>query len=280
VHPLALLQHRQLNDAELSRGIGLLIRGYENEEDYFIGKLSCGIARMAAAFTPNKLLVRFSDFRSNAYYNLPGGKYFEPKEENPMTRWRGGSGYCADQFKPAFGMECKAIKRVREEMGLKNTMVMIPFCRTVPELLKVQSTMKEFGLQRGKEGLEVYLMTELPSNMLCAPEFADHIDGFSICSNELTPLTLGLDRDSALVADTDDERGGSVKRMIGLLIDTARRAGVKVGICGQGPSGHPGFARFLVEKGIDSISVTPDSVIRTVHAIDSRPNRSQRMAGA
>ena len=267
VHPLALMQHKNLNDAELSATIKKMIMGFVDEEDFFIQKLSYGIAKIAAAFYPNKVIVRFSDFKSNEYYNLLGGKYFEPHEENPMIGWRGASRYYSEKYKPAFGLECKAIRKVREEMGLDNVVVMIPFCRTVEELLKVHEVMKEYGLERGKNGLELFLMAELPSNIIMAEEFADHIDGFSIGSNDLTQLTLGLDRDSSLVAHLYDERNPAVKRLLKMLIDTAKRKKVKVGICGQGPSDFPDFAQFLVELGIDSISVTPDSVIKTVKAI-------------
>ncbi|MGQ2985138.1 putative PEP-binding protein, partial [Flavobacterium sp.] len=198
---------------------------------------------------------------------LLGGKYYEPTEENPMIGWRGASRYYSDAYKVAFGLECLAIKKVREEMGLSNVIVMIPFCRTVEELHKVTEVMKEFGLERGQDGLELYLMAEIPSNIIMAEEFAAHIDGFSIGSNDLTQLTLGLDRDSSLVAHLYDERNPAVKRMLEMLIKTAKKAGVKVGICGQGPSDFPDFAQFLVGLGIDSISVTPDSVIKTVNAI-------------
>ena len=184
-----------------------------------------------------------------------------------MIGWRGASRYYNEKYKPAFGLECKAIKKVREEIGLTNVVVMIPFCRTVEELLNVKKTMDEFGLHQGKDGLELYLMAELPSNIIMADEFADHIDGFSIGSNDLTQLTLGLDRDSSLVAYLYDERDTAVKRMISMLIKTAKKKGVKVGICGQGPSDYPDFAKFLVEQGIDSISVTPDSIIKTIKAI-------------
>ncbi|GEP97627.1 phosphoenolpyruvate synthase [Chitinophaga cymbidii] len=267
MHPLALLQHEQIKDAELSEQIKASIAGYENEEDFFVNRLACGVAKIAASFYPNKVIVRFSDFKSNEYYNLLGGKYFEPKEENPMIGWRGASRYYSDAYKPAFGLECKAIRKAREEMGLHNIVMMIPFCRTVEELLKVRHTMEEFGLIRGENGLELYLMAELPSNIILADEFAKHIDGFSIGSNDLTQLTLGLDRDSSLVAHLYDERNPAVKEMIRMLIRTAKKNGVKVGICGQGPSDYPDFARFLVEEGIDSISVTPDSIFKTIHAI-------------
>lgn len=267
IHPLALLSHRDLNDKELSDTIKRKITGFRDEEDFFISKLSFGVARIAAAFYPNKVIVRFSDFKSNEYYNLLGGKYFEPQEENPMIGWRGASRYYSEDYKAAFGLECKAIKKAREEMGLTNVVVMIPFCRTVEELLKVKEVMAAYGLVPGKEGLELFLMAEIPSNIIMAREFAEHIDGFSIGSNDLTQLTLGLDRDSSLVAHLYDERNPAVKRMLSQLIQTAKDCGVKVGICGQGPSDHPDFAQFLVEQGIDSISVTPDSVIKTIKAI-------------
>jgi len=269
VHPLALLHHHELNDEPLSQEIEKRIYGYENEEDFFIKKLSYGIAKIGAAFYPNPVVVRFSDFKTNEYYNLLGGNHFEPHEENPMIGWRGASRYYSAEYKAAFGLECKAIKIVREEMGLENVVVMIPFCRTVEELIKVKEVMKEFGLERGENNLELYLMAEVPSNIILADEFAKHIDGFSIGSNDLTQLTLGLDRDSSLVAHLYDERNPAVKQMIVKLIAAAKKNGIKVGICGQGPSDFPDFAQFLVEQGIDSISLTPDSVIKTINAIAS-----------
>lgn len=267
IHPLALLHHKELNDPLLTKEIEKRIFGYDNEEDFFIKKLSYGIAKIGAAFYPNPVIVRFSDFKTNEYYNLLGGNHFEPHEENPMIGWRGASRYYSDEYKAAFGLECKAIKIVREEMGLGNVVVMIPFCRTVDELIRVKEVMQEFGLERGKNNLELYLMAEVPSNIILADEFAKHIDGFSIGSNDLTQLTLGLDRDSSLVAHLYDERNPAVKQMITKLIESAKRNGVKVGICGQGPSDFPDFAQFLVEQGIDSISLTPDSVIKTIKAI-------------
>ncbi len=273
VHPMALLKHKELNDVALTKEIQKRIYGYENEEDFFIKRLSYGIAKIAASFYPNKVIVRFSDFKSNEYFNLLGGNHFEPHEENPMIGWRGASRYYAEAYKPAFGLECKAIKLVREEMGLDNVVVMIPFCRTVGELIKVKEVMKEFELERGKNGLELYLMAELPSNVILADEFAKQIDGFSIGSNDLTQLTLGLDRDSSLVAHLYDERNDAVKAMISQLIASAKRNKVKVGICGQGPSDFPDFAQFLVEQGIDTISVTPDSIIKTIKAIASIENK-------
>jgi len=261
------LEHHNLGDAALSKEIAVLMRGFPDEETYFIKKLSYGIARIACAFYPQKVIVRLSDFKTNEYKNLLGGQYFEPEEENPMIGWRGASRYYSKDYRAAFGMEIKAIRRVREKMGLGNVVVMIPFCRTVEELLKVYEVMAENGLRRGENGLEIYLMAELPSNIMMAEEFAVHIDGFSIGSNDLTQLTLGLDRDSALVSHLYDERNPAVKRSISQLIQVAKRTGTKVGICGQGPSDYPDFATFLVREGIDSISVTPDSLLKTLRAL-------------
>lgn len=272
IHPMALLQYKELDDKPLQTEIEKRIFGYEDGEDFFIKKLSYGIAKIAAAFYPNPVIVRFSDFKTNEYYNLLGGNHFEPKEENPMIGWRGASRYYSDKYRAAFGLECRAIKIVREEMGLDNVVVMIPFCRTVEELMSVKEVMKEFGLERGKNGLQLFLMAEIPSNIILAEEFSQHIDGFSIGSNDLTQLTLGLDRDSSLVAHLYNERNPAVKTMISNLIKTAKKNGVKVGICGQGPSDFPDFAQFLVEEGIDSISLTPDSVIKTIRSIASIVN--------
>ena len=266
-HPLALLHHRELGDETLTEKINALTTGYTSEESFFVQKLSFGIGKIASAFYPNKVIVRFSDFKTNEYANLLGGSYFEPQEENPMIGWRGASRYYSEKYRHAFGLECTALKRVRETMGLTNVVVMIPFCRTVSELHRVYDVMKDYGLVRGENGLEVYLMAEIPSNIIMAEEFADHIDGFSIGSNDLTQLTLGLDRDSSLVAELYDERNPAVKRLISGLIKVAKRKGVKVGICGQGPSDFPDFAAFLVEEGIDSISVTPDSVLKTIQTL-------------
>lgn len=266
-HPLALLRHRELGDEKLTLAIHQLIRGFEDEETFFIHKLAYGVAKIAAAFYPQKVIVRFSDFKSNEYRGLLGGEHFEPVEENPMIGWRGASRYYSPAYRMAFALECKAIKKVREEMGLDNVAVMIPFCRTVAELLRVKATMSENDLRQGLHGLEIYLMAEVPSNILLAREFAKHVDGFSIGSNDLTQLTLGLDRDSSLVAHLYDERNDAVKCLLRQLIRTAKEEGVKVGICGQGPSDFPDFAQFLVEEGIDTISVTPDSFVKTVRAI-------------
>ena len=275
IHPMALLRHKNLRDEVLSAHIKSAIRGFENEEQFFIQKLSFGVAKIAAAFYPNTVIVRFSDFKTNEYRNLTGGEHFEPAEENPMIGWRGASRYYSDSYREAFGLECKAIAHVREKMGLSNVAVMIPFCRTVEELIKVKQIMSEYGLEKDKAGLQLFLMAELPSNIFMAKEFAAHITGFSIGSNDLTQLTLGLDRDSALVAHLYDERNIAVKRMLKMLIRQAKASGVKVGICGQGPSDHPDFAQFLVEEGIDSISVTPDSVIKTIRAIHAIEQKNE-----
>ena len=266
-HPLALLHHRQLDDEALTASITRLTRGFSDGAEYFISQLSFGIARIASAFYPRKVIVRFSDFKSNEYRNLLGGRHFEPEEENPMIGWRGASRYYSERYKPAFALECQAIRRVRDEMGLDNVVVMVPFCRTVEELRKVQAVMAGNGLARGENGLELYLMAELPSNIILAAEFAPLVDGFSIGSNDLTQLTLGIDRDSSLVAHLYDERNAAVKSLLRQLIRTAKEQRVKVGICGQGPSDFPEFAQFLVEEGIDSISVTPDALIKTLKSV-------------
>jgi len=272
VHPMALLKHKELDDNKLTDEINSITKGYENEETFFVKKLSYGIARIAAAFYPQKVIVRLSDFKTNEYKNLLGGIYFEPDEENPMIGWRGASRYYSDKYKEAFGMEIKAIKRVREKMGLDNVVIMIPFCRTVEELLNVYRVMESYGLKRGERGLEIYLMAELPSNIFMAEEFSKHIDGFSIGSNDLTQLILGLDRDSALVSSIYDERNIAVKRAISHLIKISKKTNTKVGVCGQGPSDFPDFAEFLVKEGIDTISVTPDSLLKTLKTLSKLKN--------
>ena len=267
VHPLALMNHKSIGDLQLSREIESLIVGYEDEKEYFIQKLSQGISKIAASFSPNNVILRLSDFKSNEYANLLGGKYYEPKEENPMIGWRGASRYYSEDFIQAFQLECEAIARVRNVLGFQNLSVMIPFCRTVEECEKVIGIMADFGLKRGDKGLKVYLMAEVPSNVILAEEFAKHVDGFSIGSNDLTQLTLGLDRDSGLLSHLFDENNPAVKEMIRMLIKKAKKAGVTVGICGQAPSDHPDFAEFLVREGIDSMSVTPDSLFRTKKSV-------------
>jgi len=265
VHPLALL-HPDKVDQHTRDEIKKLSVGYDDPLQYYTNKLAYGIGRIGAAFYPNDVIVRFSDFKSNEYKHLLGGKFFEPDEENPMIGWRGASRYYSKEFKQAFGLECKAIKKVREQMKLDNVIVMIPFCRTTEEFTNVIEVMKEFGLER-KDGLKVYIMCEVPSNVILAEEFCKVVDGFSIGSNDLTQLTLGLDRDSHLVSHIYNERNPAVKKMLEMVITTAKKNNVKIGICGQGPSDYPDFAKFLVGLGIDSISITPDALYKTLEAI-------------
>ena len=272
VHPMALLKHKELNDKELTQKIMELCKGFDNEIDYFIKKLAYGLAKIAATFYPNEVIVRFSDFKSNEYFNLLGGKYFEPKEENPMIGWRGASRYYSENYKEAFGLECKAIKYLRNIIGMDNVTVMIPFCRTVGECKRVLNVMNENGLVRGENGLKVFLMCEIPSNVILADEFSKYVDGYSIGSNDLTQLILGLDRDSELVQHIYDERDESVKLMLKNVIKKCKKNKLKIGICGQGPSDYPEFAKFLVEQGIDTISITPDSLVKTINIIHKVEN--------
>lgn len=265
VHPNALISYDNgtLKNDSLRSYISNLIRGFRNGEEYYVTMIQRGVGRIAAAFNPYRVIVRFSDFKSNEYKSLRGGEIFEPDEENPMIGWRGCSRYYSDDFEKAFGYECRAIKNVRNIMGLDNVTVMLPFCRTVDEVIRVKDTMRKYGLERGVDDLEIYLMCEIPSNVILGEQFSDHVDGFSIGSNDLTQLTLGLDRDSGLVSHLFDERNPAVKKMISMIIDICKRRGKKIGICGQAPSDYPDFAKFLVEEGIDSISLIPDSLIRT-----------------
>ena len=263
-HPLALLKYDELEDEFVKHEIKKLTALYENKADFFVDKLASGIGTIAAAFYPNPVIVRMSDFKSNEYANLLGGKQFEPKEENPMIGWRGASRYYDPKYAEAYGLECLALKKVREEMGLTNVIPMIPFCRTPDEGRKVLAEMEKYGLKRGENGLQVYVMCEIPNNVILADEFSEVFDGFSIGSNDLTQLTLGLDRDSALVAHIFDERNKGVKEMVRMAIEKAKKNNRKIGICGQAPSDYPEFARFLVELGIDSLSLNPDSVIKTL----------------
>jgi pyruvate,water dikinase len=229
-----------------------------------VDKLAQGTGLIAAAFYPKPVIVRLSDFKTNEYAHLLGGQQFEPVEDNPMIGWRGASRYYHDRYREGFALECRAMKMVREEMGLTNTILMIPFCRTVDEGRAVLAEMAKHGLERGKNRLEVYVMCEIPSNVILADEFFQIFDGFSIGSNDLTQLTLGVDRDSGLLAPLFDERNEAVRRMIHLAIEAAKRNSKKIGICGQAPSDYPEFARFLMEQGIDSISLNPDSVLKTL----------------
>jgi pyruvate,water dikinase len=274
IHPLALIHYEELKGKddpetkEIVKKIDKMTAAYKGgKEEFFINKLAMGIARIGAAFYPNDVIVRLSDFKTNEYSNLIGGHLYEPVESNPMIGWRGASRYYDEKFKEAFGLECKALIKVRGEMGLTNIKVMVPFCRTPEEGKKVIATMAEFGLVQGENDLELYVMCEIPSNVISAESFADIFDGFSIGSNDLTQLTLGLDRDSDLVSHIFDERNDAVKDMVRKVIEVARKRGKKIGICGQAPSDFPEFATFLVECGIDSISLIPDTVIKTKLAI-------------
>lgn len=262
IHPMALVNFEKIKDAKTRRKINKLTVGYADKKQYFVDKLSMGVAIIAAAFYPRDVILRFSDFKTNEYVNLIGGQYFEPKEENPMIGWRGASRYYSPGYKEGFALECKAIKKVREEFGLINVKVMIPVCRTIEEGKKVLKVMKENGLVQGKDGLEVYVMCEIPSNVILVDKFCDIFDGFSIGSNDLTQMTLGVDRDSELVADIFDERNEAVTRMVEHVINIAKKRKRKIGICGDAPSTYPEFAKFLVDCGIDSISLSPDAVLR------------------
>ena len=270
VHPLALLNYPNLQTAEgkpdrqLCAELDRLTVGYDDKSQYFIDKLVEGIGTIAAAFYPKPVIIRFSDFKSNEYAKLLGGSRFEPEEENPMLGWRGACRYYDEQYRASFGLECRSIKRLRNEMGLTNIITMVPFCRTPAEGRQVIAEMAKHGLVQGENELQVYVMCELPSNVLLAEEFAEVFDGFSIGSNDLTQLTLGLDRDSEAIAKLFDERNEAVKRMVGMAIEAAKRKGRKIGFCGQAPSDYPEFARFLVEQGIDSISLNPDSILKTL----------------
>jgi pyruvate,water dikinase len=264
VHPLALINFKELENIPAKHEIAKLTSLYSHKPDFFVDKLAQGIATIAAAFYPKPVILRLSDFKSNEYANLLGGEQFEPHEENPMLGWRGASRYYDEKYRKAFALECKALKRVREEMGLTNVIPMIPFCRTPDEGRKVLAEMEKYGLKRGEEGLQVYVMCEIPSNVILADKFSEIFDGFSIGSNDLTQLTLGLDRDSALVTHIFDERNEAVKEMVRMIIEKAKKNARKIGICGQAPSDYPEFARFLVELGIDSMSLNPDSVLKTL----------------
>ncbi|HWW32954.1 MAG TPA: phosphoenolpyruvate synthase [Steroidobacteraceae bacterium] len=262
VHPRALLEFERL-DAELQQQIRVQMAGYSGPVDFYVEKLAEGIAQIAAAFAPEQVIVRLSDFKSNEYANLIGGERYEPHEENPMLGFRGASRYTDDSFRPCFELECRALKRVREAMGLTNVAVMVPFVRSVAEARQVMELLAANGLKRGSDGLQIIMMCELPTNALLADEYLDHFDGMSIGSNDMTQLTLGLDRDSAIVARLFDERDAAVKRLLAMAITACRKRGKYVGICGQGPSDYPDLARWLVDQGIESMSLNPDTVIET-----------------
>ena len=262
VHPKALLNYDAQSD-DLKATIDQMMAGYSSPREYYVARLAEGIATLGAAFSPERVIVRMSDFKSNEYANLIGGSQYEPGEENPMLGFRGASRYISEEFRDCFALECEAIKRVRNDMGLTNVEIMIPFVRTLEEGRKVIELLEEQGLKQGENGLRVIMMCELPSNALLADEFLDIFDGFSIGSNDLTQLTLGLDRDSGVIAHLFDERNEAVKKLLAMAIQTAKKRGKYVGICGQGPSDHPDFAAWLVEQGIDSVSLNPDTVIET-----------------
>ena len=273
IHPMALV-HPERTDAETQREIAERTRGYPDGASFFVEKLAEGVARIAAGFHPRPVIVRLSDFKTNEYAGLVGGSFFEPKEENPMIGFRGASRYAHEAYREGFALECRALRRVREEMGLDNVIVMIPFCRSIDEAVRVEQEMARHGLVRGERGLEIYVMCEIPANVLLIEEFAEHFDGFSIGSNDLTQLVLGVDRDSGILGTTFDERNPAVLRALEMAIEGAHRAGRKIGICGQAPSDHPAIAELLVRAGIDSLSLSSDVAIATrlrVSEIERQP---------
>ena len=276
-HPMALIRYDELQDRDAKRQIAQLTRGYDDKTDYFVDNLARGIAKIAAVQYPHDVIVRMSDFKTNEYADLIGGHEFEPAEHNPMLGFRGASRYHDDRYRPGFELECRAIKRVRDVIGLDNVIIMIPFCRTLEEAERVLDVLGQYGLRRGENGLQIYMMAEIPSNIILAEDFAEYFDGFSIGSNDLTQLTLGVDRDSDILAPLFDERNEAIKRSIRQLIESAHRKNTKVGICGEAPSNYPDFAAFLVEAGIDSISVSPDSVVTVIDHVIAR---ERDMAGA
>jgi pyruvate,water dikinase len=262
VHPRALLEYAD-QDEEITAAIDERMAGYAGPLEFYVERLAEGIATIAAAFAPKPVIVRLSDFKSNEYANLIGGRRYEPVEENPMLGFRGASRYLAPAFRDCFELECRALRKVREQMGLDNVWAMVPFVRTVAEGRAVVDLLAEFGLQRGRDGLRIIMMCELPSNALLADEFLEHFDGFSIGSNDLTQLTLGLDRDSAEIAELFDERDPAVKRLLSMAIRACRDKGKYIGICGQGPSDHADLAEWLMSEGIESMSLNPDTVVET-----------------
>ena len=279
IHPLALLNYAKIKDAKTKKQIDAITFGYKDKKQFFVDKMAEGIAMITAAFYPKDVIIRLSDFKSNEYANLIGGREYEPIESNPMIGWRGASRYYSPQFLPAFELECQALKKVRDAMGLTNLKIMIPFCRTVEEGKKVKQIMAQHGLKQGVNGLEIYVMAEIPVNIILAHEFAKEFDGFSIGSNDLTQLTLGIDRDAGgtlEVAGVSNEKNEAVKTLIKYLIKVGKETNTKVGICGQAPSDFPDFATFLVECGIDSISLIPDTVIKTTVAVNKKEDSLKR----
>jgi len=279
IHPMALVHPDRVEDRQARRQLEELTRRYHDPKDYFIDTLAQGIAKIAAPYHPHAVIVRLSDFKTNEYAHLIGGAVFEPKEENPMLGWRGASRYYDDRYRAGFALECRALRKVREEIGLANVIVMVPFCRTPAEADRVLAVMAENGLRRGEHGLQVYMMCEIPSNVILAEQFARRFDGFSIGSNDLTQLILGVDRDSGDLAPLFDERNEAVKRAIREAIAKAHAAGIKIGICGQAPSNYPEFVAFLVEEGIDSISLNPDSFVATMRHVAEVESRLAETSG-
>jgi pyruvate,water dikinase len=275
IHPMALIHPERIADEAVKKEINDLTYGYEDKKEYFVEKLAHGIGTIAAAFYPRPVIARLSDFKSNEYASLIGGKDFEPKEDNPMLGFRGASRYYNERYREGFMLECMAMKRVRDDMGLTNLIIMVPFCRRIDESERVLAEMAKHGLKRGENGLQFYVMCEIPNNVILVDEFSKLFDGFSIGSNDLTQLVLGVDRDSALVAHDFDERDAGVMRMISMAIQGARRNKRHSGLCGQAPSDYPEFAEFLVKEGIDSISLNPDAVMKVtlqVLEIEKRMN--------
>jgi pyruvate,water dikinase len=282
IHPLALVNYNRLQDKNAKKKIDELTASYDNKKQYFVDRLAQGIAMIAAAFYPKEVILRLSDFKSNEYANLIGGQAYEPIEANPMIGYRGASRYYSKSFLPAFKLECQAIKMVREKMKLNNIKIMVPFCRTIEEGKAVLKIMEDNGLKRGENGLQVYVMAEIPANVVLAEQFCKIFDGFSIGSNDLTQLALGIDRDSGgtlEILGSSDERNEAVKILIKNLISVAKKNKRKVGICGQGPSDFPDFANFLVEQGIDSLSLIPDSAISTMIEVYKKEKQLKRRRG-
>ena len=281
-HPLALLHPEKVSDPKDREVLARLIRGYHDGASFFVERLSEGIGTIAAAFWPKPVVVRMSDFKTNEYASLVGGADFEPEESNPMLGFRGASRYAHPAYAEGFALECQAMKRVREEMGLTNVVLMLPFVRRVAEAEQVLARMAELGLRRGENGLEVYAMCEIPNNVILIDQFSRYFDGFSIGSNDLTQLTLGVDRDSEIVAFDYDERDEGVKEMIRLAVEGCRRNGIHSGLCGQAPSDYPEMAEYLVELGIDSMSLNPDTVLKTTELVldlEKRLGHAPRVAG-
>ena len=264
VHPMALVNYETLADADAKKEIERLTHLYPDKKKYFVEQLARAVAMVACAFYPREVIVRMSDFKTNEYANLIGGKAFEPKEENPMIGFRGASRYYHERYREGFRLECEPMKMVRDETGLDNVKLMIPFCRTVEEGKKVVDVTASHGLVRGENKLEIYVMVEIPSNILLAEEFAKIFDGFSIGSNDLTQLTLGIDRDNSIISPLFNEKDEAAKQLIASLIQKAKKAGVKVGLCGQAPSDFPEYAQFLISEGINSISFNPDALLQGI----------------